>query len=317
MRTTIYRTALVMGLVIAAMLIAGCEEPLDQPPPLPEDPPAEDPEPTPPAGWSEYESCEEAFRDPNVCGGCTINEDGTVFAENCVAKPVLDRRCPYGITIPDSSGERQHPLLDQVSAVGTLCVTANYEVSRLSLNRASRMSHAMLKRNPELVAKMAPPVLYENIIGGYLIVLYSGEYWCDDGLPDVYASRLQCESPSFGGGGMYVRPLILCPESNLAICVHEIAHAVYFAISYMDSDPDVNHQDPIIDRFAELDIEELWSGYATEDVWEFFAEMTAIYFCSSEGVTFPSINCADDLQAYDPATYDVIHAIYRGSADLR
>ena len=301
---------LIQGTVLLAVIVlVACEE-AAAPPSYelpPEPPPQEEPDPEPPPGWSKYESCEEAFRDPNVCGGCIVNEDGTGFAPNCVAEPVLDSRCPYGFRIP---------LLDQVSDVGTLCATANYEVSRVSLNRVSRMSHAMLKRNSALVSRMAP-VLYENRIGGFFILLYAGQFWCDDGLPDVYASRLSCGRVSFGGGGMFARPIILCPESDLAICVHEIAHAVYFALSYLDDDPDVNNQDPIVERFAGLDIEDLWSGYATTDVEEFFAEMTAIYFCSNAGATFPAINCAHELREYDPATYEVVHAIYRGSADLR
>lgn len=305
------------GLVIAVVLaLVGCEEPLAPPP---EEPPPDPPEEHHiPAGTLEFESCEEAFRDPRICGGCVILDDDTVYAGICIAEAVLDKRCPYGIRIYDPAiGSRQHQLLDQVSDFGTLCATANYEVSRSSLNQASRMSHAMLKRNPELVASMAPPILYKQLIGGYLILLYSGENWCDDGLPEIYASHLQCDRPSFGGGGMFASPIILCPENNLAICVHEIAHAAYKALAYMDSDPEVNHQDPIVDRFADLDIEDLWSGYATEDVWEFFAEMSAIYFGANLGVTFPSINGAAALRAYDPATYEVIHAIYRGSVDLR
>ena len=82
---------------------------------------------------------------------------------------------------------------------------------------------------------------------------------------------------------------------------------------------------PLYREISGDELLERWGAYAAKQfsagsrssAREFFAEMTAIYFCSSEGVTFPSINCADDLQAYDPATYEVVHAIYRGSADLR
>ena len=60
-------------------------------------------------------------------------------------------------------------------------------------------------------------------------------------------------------------------------------------------------------------------GAATryENDGEFFAEMTAAYFCVPTEATYPVLHCAGELQAYDPATYEVIHAIYRGSTDLR
>ena len=48
-----------------------------------------------------------------------------------------------------------------------------------------------------------------------------------------------------------------------------------------------------------------------------FAEMSGMYFCVPTGQTRPILHCASELQAYDPETYEMVHAIYRGSADLR
>lgn len=68
--------------------------------------------------------------------------------------------------------------------------------------------------------------------------------------------------------------------------------------------------------------EELWeTDYALENADEFFAEMSQSYFCANPAV--PSflhtrgINCADELEAYDPETFALIDQIYRGPADLR
>ena len=251
MRTLLRGTAAV---AVIAIVLVGCEPLEEPPPPAPETPPQEEPDPEPPPGWSEYGSCEEAFQDPNVCGGCIVVDDDTAFAPNCVAETVLDNRCPYGFRVYDADAHdsSQHPLLDQVSDVGTLCATANYEVSLASLNRVSRMSHAMLNRNSEIANQMAPPVMYGGRVGGMIILLYAGEHWCDDGLPEVYAGRLRCDRPSFGGGGMFAMPIILCPENDLSICVHEIGHAVHKALWYLDG------EEPIAERFAGLDIEDLW-----------------------------------------------------------
>ena len=45
--------------------------------------------------------------------------------------------------------------------------------------------------------------------------------------------------------------------------------------------------------------------------------MTAIYFCVPTAATIPVLHCASALREYDPKTCEVVHAIYRGSADLR
>ena len=104
------------------------------------------------------------------------------------------------------------------------------------------------------------------------------------------------------------------------MCVHEIAHAVHAA-------GDDSEDAAVERRFSNPEAQELWSGYALTNHREFFAEMTTIYFCPGTDYTLPAarylsiygnnLHCADALKAYDPKTYEVIHAIYRGSADLR
>ena len=114
--------------------------------------------------------------------------------------------------------------------------------------------------------------------------------------------------------GKYVHGIVVCPDNDLAVCVHELAHAVYFSLSCWP----VNQREPVTERFNQPEVAELWSGYALTNHREFFAEMSAIYFCvGNDDGTQPDMHCADELQAYDPGTYEVVHAIYRRAADLR
>ena len=272
-----------------------------------------------------YASCEEAMRsDPTFCG-CrgSADENGNrigVTPEKCVPKPLLDPRCPYNVYMADGGSGSTYPrrLLTQVSAVGTLCATANAGVSPTVLDKVSRMSSSMLQHRPDLVARGLATPPGTQYSGGDIIVLYSeDEDWCND-FPDIYADQFGCATVFFPpAGGYYPGGIIMCPENDLSVCVHEIAHAIYFALIFSAYGEVVNGREPVIDRFAEPDVANLWSGYALKNHWEFFAEMSAIYFCVGTGQTSPNIQCADALRAYDPKTYEVIHGIYRGSADLR
>ena len=182
------------------------------------------------------------------------------------------------------------------------------------------MSTAMLQHRRDLVEwSLATPAHHQGA-GGDVIVLYrEHESWCSD-FPSIYVDQY-CGGPVRFAVGIYAKPIILCPENNLAVCVHEIAHAVYFAADRSTRvfpwDETLNERRPVIDRFAESDIKDLWDGYALENENEFFAEMTSIYFCVGSSSTKPDLHCAEALKEYDPATYEVIHGIYRGSADLR
>ena len=44
--------------------------------------------------------------------------------------------------------------------------------------------------------------------------------------------------------------------------------------------------------------------------------MSVMYFCGNTDLTKPFQRCAAKLRDHDPATYELIHAIYRGSTDL-
>ncbi len=186
------------------------------------------------------------------------------------------------------------------------------------------MSTAMLQHRRDLVEwDIARPNHYSSP-GGDIIVLFSEQDesgFCSGVFPRIFEDQF-CNFLFFVGSGIYSKPIILCPEADLGVCVHEIAHAVYYAANRTHSggtpDPSRNERQPVIDRFAEPDVADLWSGYAMESHWEFFAEMSTIYFCVPGGsLTLPVKHCASELREYDPATYEVIHAIYRGSTDLR
>ena len=277
-----------------------------------------------------YASCDEAGRsDPTFCGcSSLLTEDGKevgVIPEKCVPEPLLDPRCPYPVKMADGGRGTtyQRRLLAQVSTAGTLCATANAGVSPAALDRVSRASAVMLQHRPDLVAKSLVPPINTTLgeAGSDIIVLYAeDEDWCTD-FPEIYADQFLglCDSLHFQPSGAYGGSIIMCPENDFAVCVQGIALSIYVAASYYEYPGRirVSERQPVIDRFAELDVANRWSGLALESAWVFFAEMSAIYFCVGTKVTSPEIYCAAALRAYDPATYEVIHGIYRGSADLR
>ena len=203
---------------------------------------------------------------------------------------VDDPRCPYPIP---------HTLLERASSSGALCATGTNEVSQSALDRVSGLSASMLQHRADLANQLAAT--------SHVIMLYGQVKWCE-AWPVAYYS-MGCSTPRTSSG-IYAAPIIVCPENSIAMCVHEIAHAVHAA-------GDDSEDAAVERRFSNPEVQELWSGYALTNHREFFAEMSAIYFCVGTGATFPTLHCADELQAYDPETYEVVHAIYRGSADLR
>ena len=159
-----------------------------------------------------------------------------------------------------------------------------------------------------------PLAVQQGQAGTTFILLYpGGGSWCD-GLPTSYRDWV-CSQLTFATG-IYAGVVIVCPDNNMAACIHEMAHASHYALASHPGE-DLTEYHTITRRFNEPDVQTLWSGYALENDGEFFAEMTAAYFCVPTEATSPVLTCADELQAYDPDTYDVIHAIYRGSTDLR
>ncbi len=218
----------------------------------------------------------------------------------------LDPRCPY---------PTHYPLLDRVSSAGTLCATSNRVVSQTTLDRVSRASSTMLQHRPDLARILsAPPdpsapIPEQLRILPFVALFGPDEDWCTAFPVYVEALRLDCDGLFFQQRGVTNSYFSLCPENDFAACVHHLARAIWATLGKKQWD--------IRDRFNEPDVSQLWNGFALADYGTFFTEMTTIYFCVNTRVTSPEIYCADALKAYDPATYEVIHGIYRGSADLR
>ena len=211
-------------------------------------------------------------------------------------------------------------LLDMVSSAGVMCATGISTISQDALDKVSRASSMMLRHRPDLAARLVedemdsslPMAEQQGQVETDFILLYrGGNYWCD-GLPSSYQDSSLC-GPQIAVG-KYDAGVVVCPDNDMAVCVHELAHAVFYSLCCWLP---VNQREPVTERFNQPEVAELWSGYALTNHREFFAEMSAIYFCvGTDGGTQPALHCADELQAYDPATYEVLHSIYRGSADL-
>ena len=222
-----------------------------------------------------------------------------------------DQRCPY---------PSKYRMMDQVAA-GSLCITASAAVPRESLADVVRWTSTMLQHRPDLVERL-------RAAGAVGFVLGRDEHACDLTIWDP-ASGGSCPFThiAFSVGPGFVCPAVTMPpsgpdgdwngEGGNNVCVHEAAHTIELTALSTETGQ------RILDRAGTPDVQRLWRDtYAVLD-GEFFAVMTSIYFytdrVSAEHHDAPGrlINTPAKLREYDPETYRLIHAIYRGSADLR
>ena len=141
-----------------------------------------------------------------------------------------------------------------------------------------------------------------------------------------------CEGSPGGLGGVPSRPATACSAKNLLslpedeyfrgtpagenVCVHELAHTI------MNIALTQTERAAIQTRYEAAQEEGLWEGdFALTNADEFFAEMSQAYFCANPEIPAflhtHGINCPDELESYDPATFTLIDSIYRRPADLR
>ncbi len=224
------------------------------------------------------------------------------------------------------------PLMEQVVPAGPLYVTSSSSVESCALLDAGYMLQTMLRNRPDVAS-----VLRDQ--GTLTAVFGRNESVCD--LP--YFSDLReldpakCSEPG-GLGGVPGRHATACSELNLLsdpsdpfkrgqldgenVCVHELAHTI---MNTALSDAETA---AIRGRFDAVTSEgQLWTEdafgnptFALANADEFWAEVSQTYFCANPTLsTFlhNGINCADELQQYDPETFVVVDGIYRGAADLR
>ena len=166
--------------------------------------------------------------------------------------------------------------------------------------------------------------------GALTVVFSRDQNPCD--LP--YFSDLQgkpCQSPG-GLGGVPLRPATACSEKNLLrlpedeflrgtpegenTCVHELAHTI-MNVALMQTE-----RDAIQTRYEAAREDGLWEGdFALTNADEFFAEMSQAYFCANPEIPVflhtHGINCANELESYDPTTFTLIDSIYGRPVDLR
>ena len=217
------------------------------------------------------------------------------------------------------------PLMEQVSTVGPVCITASSQVPPRALVETGRMLETMLANRGDIGRQMRD-------VGALTAVFGRTESVCD--LPyfrDLVGSA-SCLAEG-GLGGVPGRPATACSEKNVLmqpddpfgrgsrpdgenVCVHELAHT----IMNVGLSSEVRRR--IRARFNDPDTKELWRGdYALENADEFFAEMTQAYFCANPEVPgflhTHGINCADELHSYDTVTYGLIDSIFGGAADIR
>jgi hypothetical protein len=221
------------------------------------------------------------------------------------------------------------PLMAQVVPAGPLSVTSSQAVAGCALLDAGYMLQTMLRNRADVASALRQAGTVTAVFG-------RNESVCD--LP--YFSDLRqldptkCTEPG-GLGGVPGRDATACSELNLSsdpadpfkrgqpdgenVCVHELGHTT-MNIGLSDADRTAIRQ-----RFDAVKNEgKLWTQgafgnptFALTNADEFWAEMTQTYFCANPSVpTFlhNGINCAAQLQQYDPATFALVDGIYQHSA---
>jgi hypothetical protein len=214
-------------------------------------------------------------------------------------------------------------LMSQISGVGPLYATGSSLVSPVALEEASRMLEVMLAHRSDILDRL-------QAAGSIIAVFAPAEKACD--LP--YFSSLSgpiCDNAAGGLGGTPARPVTACSEKNVLadpddpygrglvrgenVCVHELAHTI-MNVGLSDAD-----RQRVRTRFDRVKTTRRWQGdFAMENVEEFFAEMTQIYFCANPEIPTPlhthGVNCANELKGYDPQTFQLLEDIYLHAADL-
>lgn len=227
---------------------------------------------------------------------------------------------------PDAAYQPYRQLMPQVADQGPLLTTSSEEVPLQALIEAASFMATMLELRPDVVATLQEAGALTAVFGRMQNV-------CD--LPyfeDLEGSAV-CDDAAGGLGGVPGRPATACSEKNLLkqqddpfgrgtradgenVCVHELAHTI-MNVGLSDGE-----RNAIVARYNEAIEENRWDGdFALANADEFFAEMTQVYFCANpEVMTFNhnhGVNCADELQAFDPATHALIENIYIAPSDLR
>lgn len=224
---------------------------------------------------------------------------------------------PLSEPTPDYSPRSQS--LEQVSRTGPVLVTSHESVARAALEAAGTMLGEMLRNRGDLAFQL-------RSVGTLTAVIGRHESLCDLSYFEIYTGSSLCDLEGLGGNLSY--PITACEERNLLadpgdpyqrgsligqnICVHELSHTI------MDAAVDTTTRAAIVRRYVEAYREGKWDGtYAITNEQEFFAVTSQIYFCATSTFNFPYINCAAQLEQYDPRTYQLLHSIYRGAVDLR
>jgi hypothetical protein len=207
-----------------------------------------------------------------------------------------------------------------------------------ALTESGYMLEIMLRNRADVAVRLRTQGTLTAVIG-------QSQSVCD--LP--YFSDLAQTDPDKcddrGLGGVPLREATACSEENLLkyfddpfgrgtrasgenTCVHELGHTT-MNVGLSEADRDAIRQ-----RYQAVLNEGLWhdapeqqnpnqltaATFALTSPDEFWAEMTQVYFCANPAI--PSfmhngVNCADQLEAYDPETFRLVDGIYHGAADLR
>ena len=214
-------------------------------------------------------------------------------------------------------------LLPQVVKVGPLYVTGNPGTPTTALEAAGTTLAAMLRHRDDLAEGLRAK-------GAIIAVFGHKETACDI---NYIKDTLDCKSYVGGWSATPTLPVSGCDERNLLRepddpfhrgakpdstnnCVHELARTI-LRLALTDND-----RANVQARYEAVKKEGIWAGdYALENYEEFFAEMTQCYFVANVAVARPlhnhGVNGPDALKKYDPATFTLLDAIYRGSTDLR
>lgn len=247
----------------------------------------------------------------------TINAEPA--ADMTVFLPMIVSPSDCKVTTPPSTLGLD-PFYQKYCAINGLPIVSSGEVPDEALEQAAAIIKGMLNGRSDIIAQMVANNTRVGIIGVNEVTTDLPEY------ADLYQQFPGSDWDSYRGiGATPAIPVSSIGEENLlcyssdpylgeSIMVHEFSHSIkIMALEFMDT----NFYDTVNNAYQSALNNNLWGNtYAGSHVEEYWAEGVQSYFEANFEADPPDgihnhVNTRAELQAYDPALYQIIDDVFQ------
>lgn len=214
------------------------------------------------------------------------------------------------------------PFYEKYCVVQELPIISSANVPDAALEQAAAIIAGMLANRPDIIAEMVANNTRVGIIGKNEVTTDMPEY------ADLYNQFPGSDWDSYRGiGATPFIPLSSVGEENLlcyfddpylgeSIMVHEFSHSIkLMGLEFLDA----NFATTVNDAYESAKSNNLWQNtYADDTVEEYWAEGVQSYFDTNLEASPPNgihnhVNTRVELQAYDPALYQLVDDVFMGA----